>query len=324
MNIKIEKREDLVTLSRLNMIIAAFQISLNLELYKILGSNSLTLDELAKRSGCYKERLQIVLHFLEKLSLVEKQGELYNNSEISKYYLQGLYNKRLSANIEAVPINIIMDYIKLHKDDMGEQDSIKNKLDGYEDGGIYTAIRLWRELKPKGNKKLLDIGCGSGVFATTFCECDDELSAECIDKIDVLEKLIPKLVDKGLQNRILTRECDIDSLNFADGKKYDYILLSNILHFFNENKIEEILKVCKLSLKKNGMIIINDIFFRKMNIETLFFVFGYMINGVDFVSEEKMIKLLEDLRMTIYKRFSIEKTPSVIIIAYEECLYEFF
>jgi len=103
--------------------------------------------------------------------------------------------------------------------------------------------------KKKLNKKseILDIGCGRGkIFGCLFRKL--KLTHKPIGVDPVLHKDI----DKGID----FRNEDVFKFFRTNQNKFDLIMIKQTLHFFNKQKREKLIKICKNNLKKNGLLII--------------------------------------------------------------------
>ncbi|WP_410604779.1 methyltransferase [Amycolatopsis sp. lyj-90] len=106
--------------------------------------------------------------------------------------------------------------------------------------------------------RLLDVGGGSGAISIELCRAFPELRATVYDLPFVRETATDKAHEAGLSERI-----DFVSGNFLEDKAlpagYDTIMVSSIMHDWDEKTDREILAKCFEALPPGGLIIISEI-----------------------------------------------------------------
>ena len=106
---------------------------------------------------------------------------------------------------------------------------------------------LLKKKKLNKNSDLLDIGCGRGkIFGSLSRKL--KLTNKPIGIDTVSHKDIDKLID--------FRNVDIFKFFKTNQSKFDLIMIKQTLHFFNKDKREKLIKICKVNLKKNGILLI--------------------------------------------------------------------
>ena len=304
------------------MLTVSFNVSLQIDVYEVIGNNNYSIEELADLVNCYPKGLQRILDLLVAINLLKFEDGRYSNTEISLKYLTCLYNSKLNDLFEysmksEFNAQSVLNTISSGNNsvDTGKKNELEKYMDAMASGSKYSAYKLARELKTKGNKLLLDVGCGPGIYSITLCKFNNSLKAECVDLAECLSITKKYIEESGLRDRVSTRVCDVSEEDFTDGKFYDYILLSNILHFFDVSDIRKVLNKCYSALNTGGKIIINDIFLQKENIETIFYSLEWLSNGTIFISMEEMCDCLKEIGYANLRIAKIEKTPSSFIFA---------
>jgi len=115
--------------------------------------------------------------------------------------------------------------------------------------------RLSKALKDKSNAKILDIATGVGNFISLIQELTDDYRS--ILGIDTSTKAIERASSSFSDNRITFEVMDITDPGLKNNS-FDIICLSNSLHHLND--LPEILNKMKDLLKKDGTIIINEMY----------------------------------------------------------------
>ena len=107
-------------------------------------------------------------------------------------------------------------------------------------------------------KLLLDVGCGTGIYAIACLQQNSGLRAVVWDRPEVL-KVAREMADSyGVADRI---ECVAGDM-FADPVPAgaDAILLSNVLHDWDVPECQTLLKRCAAALPVGGRVLIHDVF----------------------------------------------------------------
>jgi 3-hydroxy-5-methyl-1-naphthoate 3-O-methyltransferase len=129
-------------------------------------------------------------------------------------------------------------------------------LTGLDERGIYLAKKIVNKLDLSKNKKLIDIGSGSGIYSCILATYNPKL------KIDILEipTVVPNtnrfLKQRGFSNRISVISGDMFKYNY--NKEYDVHFYSNVLHDWDVKDVTKILKTSYKGLPIGGKIIIHD------------------------------------------------------------------
>lgn len=299
------------------------QFAFAINLFDLIGKEGIELNNLASVIGCDAKKLSYIIHILSLTDLLVINNEFIKNSDLSLKYLSDHYHNKISDLL------IYNSQTFFSADRFAEVLGIKNKKSNAADdlymsamdiGSRYAAVKIASELLVNDNALMLDLGCGSGIFSLTACKYNKSLRAICVDKKNILEILEKKVKTlPSLNNRITLVAGDIGALTFEESK-FDYVLLSNILHFFAADKIISILKNCYKWLKIGGKIIINDIFIDTNNLTNLFFALEWLANGNDFVQIDEMKKLLSKNGFTKIESFKFKQIPTEIIVALKPVL----
>lgn len=105
---------------------------------------------------------------------------------------------------------------------------------------------------------LLDVGGGSGLYSIAFLQRHPRLRAMVWDRPEVLKVASELAVSSGVADRL---ECVAgDMFTDAVPAGADVILLSNVLHDWDEPECELLLKRCAMALSPGGRVLIHDVF----------------------------------------------------------------
>lgn len=122
----------------------------------------------------------------------------------------------------------------------------------------FTARALAGAVDFRHFKRLLDVGGGSGAYDIELCRYYPHLHATVYDLPFVTEIAAEKIAQAQLSGRIDTAAGDF----FADPTfpaDHDAVLLSMILHDWDEAKDREILRKCYAALPSGGVVIISEL-----------------------------------------------------------------
>ena len=117
---------------------------------------------------------------------------------------------------------------------------------------------LAARLSMEGTKHLLDVGGGTGIYSIALLQANPGLQATVLDRPEVL-KVAAEMADQyAVADRMRLQSCDmfVDELP-TDG---DAILLSNILHDWDEPECRSLIARCADALPSGGRLLIHDVF----------------------------------------------------------------
>jgi ubiquinone/menaquinone biosynthesis C-methylase UbiE len=210
------------------------------------------------------------------LGLLEKQNDRYCNSPLAEqflvkgqpYYFGGfieMLDKRLYPGwgklTEAIRTNRPTTWDPAKQKSLFEsEDSAMMALfwEAMHSASTFTARALARAVDFTPFKRLLDIGGGSGAYDIELCRYYPHLHATVYDLPFVTEIAAEKIAQAQLSDRIDTVAGDFfTDLGFpAD---HDAVLLSMILHDWDEVKNREILRKCHAALPSGGVVFISEL-----------------------------------------------------------------
>ena len=108
-----------------------------------------------------------------------------------------------------------------------------------------------------GAKTLLDLGGGTGIYSIAFLKRNPGLTATVYDRPEVLRVAEEFRERYAVEDRLDLVAGDM----FADEfPKADVILLSNILHDWDEPECQTLISKCAAALKPGGRLLIHDVF----------------------------------------------------------------
>ena len=115
-----------------------------------------------------------------------------------------------------------------------------------------NVLSKYINITPKDGK-VLDVGVGEGRNALFFAKQGFE-----VEGIDISETAIRRCLELSKENKV-DIDAKVGDITTLEIKKNEYslIILSNVLNFFSDNDITNIMAKLKAGLKKNGLVYIN-------------------------------------------------------------------
>jgi len=137
-----------------------------------------------------------------------------------------------------------------------ESDAFANQFTAAMDSrGVYLAPAMARKLDCSKHHRLLDIAGGSGIYACAIVARHPHLRATVLEKSPVDRITQRCLADRGFAAHIDVHIGDMFSDPFPSGS--DIHLFSNVLHDWDVNRVQQLLKKSFVGLPSGGMIVIH-------------------------------------------------------------------
>lgn len=247
-----------------------------LRVFSRLDGRRMSAEELARETNCVPRLLEALLDACVAMGLLRhEEGAYFNSHQSSALLVEGrpLY---LGHILEvqargAARWNRLIDVIRTGEvpivpDEVGEQDQVftlaMNDLGAHNEAEVLaTAVDLSR------CRTLLDVGCGSGIYAIALCRHFPQIAATLIDREEVLRTTRALVEASGLADRIHTRPDDM-----TDGAilgEADAVLLSDSL-YFDPAVSMRILESVRAALNPGGTLIIRGYYHDPGGSESLF------------------------------------------------------
>lgn len=210
------------------------------QLFKTLRENPLTLEELAEETNCNKRALQNLLNVLIPLGYISSDG---NNYSLTKYAKKSIPIDLFSDMVPFIKEQSILNVQRVNRalkeapeEGVVGWDTVKKG----EIGRSYQVTMQWlasstvdevtKKVKlPKGSEKMLDIGGSHGLYSVEMCRKYPNLEATVMDWPIGIENAKETLEQEtDVADRIDTMEADFFENEFPDG--YDYAFFGNIIH----------------------------------------------------------------------------------------------
>ena len=238
----------------------------DLDLFTAVGSTGRTAGYIAKRCKADPEGLSLLLNALIGLGLLTLRRRRYYNTSLGRRYLDrrspesisnllwllghhwhdwaGLPEALLEGRPGRAPITKSSAFRRRFSLAMHERSHVLA-------APTVATIRL-----PPKARRFLDLGGGPGSYAIALAKRYQRLEGIVMDQTVAITKRL--ILEQGLGVRLKARAGNI----FRDdlGTGYDAVLVSNVVHGFNEKENKSLLKRVGEALRPGGKVFIVEFF----------------------------------------------------------------
>jgi SAM-dependent methyltransferase len=238
----------------------------DLDVFTVIGTGGRTAGEIAKRCKADPEGMRLLLDALVGLELLSLRGNRYRNTPLGRRYLD-----RRSPTSIADLLWLLghhwHDWTKLphtlRKGRPGRAPVIRSpefrrrfSLAMHARSHVLAAPTAATLRLPPGARRFLDLGGGPGSYAIALAKRYPRLEGVVLDQtVAVTRRLILR---EGLGARLKARAGNI--FKDALGAGYDAVLVSNVIHIFNEAENKTLLRRVRDALRPGGKVFIVEFF----------------------------------------------------------------
>lgn len=244
-------------------------VAVEMGLFTLLGNKGKSCKTISKRLRSNLRATEMLLNALVSLGLLSKTKGVYKNTAMSNRYL--VKNSSLYQGDRIHHFHNLWDnWSKLGtavktgkptayanaKEDMDEG-RLREFIKAMHNIGMVGSEEICRKIDLKKYHKLLDLGGGQGTYAVKFVKKNPRMTAVVFDLPDVIEIAKEYIKRSGVKECVMTQAGDC--LKDCLGKElYDIVFVSNLLHIYKPAENQRILKKCWDSLKKKGIVVIQE------------------------------------------------------------------
>lgn len=237
-----------------------------------LSGGKRTAAWMAKELGTHPLHMEWMLNSCVSAGMLEKVGnEFQNSKEGATYLVKGqpaYYGDAFTYLASLGALFDQLDTAMLSKEAVSHEMVFKTPeeeaaywthymlaMDQW--GGRMQEGMLLDSVDLSGRKKLLDVGCGSGVYTRAFCAKYPDLQGVLFDQEKALPLALSLVKKHGLSHRIssLSGNYYTDPL----GSGYDAVLFSGVLIQESPEGQVKLLKRAFEAMNKGGIVIVQDI-----------------------------------------------------------------
>ncbi len=237
-----------------------------LDIFTILGDESMTGDETAKKLNSDARGTIMLLNALSALDFLQKKDNKYANTPLSAAFLVKdspkyvghiiMHHHHLLESWNRLDQAVMHGRPVRDKVSHSEIEQRESFLMGMFNLAMNLAPVVVPEIDLSGRRHLLDLGGGPGTYAIHFCMKYPDLKATVFDlptTLPVAEKIIDRF---NLTERINFINGDYTAENIKG--KYDVAWISHILHGESPEDCRKIIGKTVSALEPGGMILVHD------------------------------------------------------------------
>jgi len=298
-----------------------------LGVFEALAREPKSVADVAAALDCSPRMVARLLEALECSGYVHRQGEQYRLSRVARRWLVRESPQYLGHFLrftydlweiwghaeEALRTGEGLDFHQR----LFDEDGWHRYLYGMKDIAVLTAPELVRKVPlPKGARRFLDIGGGHGWMSILLCRRYRNLHATVLD-LEPAVKVGKRIVaEEGMEGRVSFVAGDLRVSDF--GRENDGVLLSSVIHHFDEAENRETVRRAYAALKSGGVLAINDLLrdprHRAKQVTTLLGLHFMLSSRSDTFSPEVIAGWLKEVGFVQIRRDDLRRAPGFGLI----------
>lgn len=236
-----------------------------LKLFTAIDERPLNAEEIAERNGVSAAGAERLLNALAAMNFVRKEdGKFSNVPAASEYLVEGKPNylgglvhtshtwDNWSHLTEATRLGARPEGAIDQRDDEWTKPFIR----AMHDRGVSRAREIADKLDLTGVTRILDVGGGSGCFATEFLRRAPEARAIVFDLPNVLPVTREFVERDENRDRVEPRAGDYRTDDFGEG--HDFVFLSAVVHINSYESNRDLLRRCAEATVSGGRVVVSD------------------------------------------------------------------
>lgn len=240
--------------------------AVELRVFSVIGAGAMTSDEVAARAGGDPRATDRLLNALCALGLLDKRSGRFSNTPDSRRYLDASSPEYVAGLGHTAGMwhtwSGLTDAVREGRPALRR--AINDRGDAWLEPFIaamhYRAVphapRLAELIGLDGVARVLDVGGGSGVFATSFARQQPGLEAVVFDLPNVLPLTQRYITEAGLGSRVTTAVGDYLADPLPGG--FDLVFLSAVVHSNSPAENAALMRSCAAALNPGGRVAIVD------------------------------------------------------------------
>jgi SAM-dependent methyltransferase len=239
-------------------------VAVDLDVFTLIGENSLSGEEIASRWGGNPRSAKMLLDAIAAMGLLEKKENRYSNTEAAKTFLVKTSPGYMGWIVKHHH-HLVSAWSKLSQavktgEPARKKRRTRSELESFlmamYNNASGLAPKITREVDLSQRRHFLDLGGGPGTYAIHFCQANPQLKATVFD-LPTTEPFARKTIAKfGLSSRIDFQAGDY--LHDAIPGTYDVAWLSQILHAMGPEHCRTVIEKAASVLEPGGLILIHE------------------------------------------------------------------
>jgi hypothetical protein len=239
-------------------------VACELELFDRLAEEAQSAESLATQTGAQLAPLRALLDACVGMDLLSLDKGLYRNRATAQSYLVGGSAQYLGELIHIFSVeapqwfglrDLVMEG-RAPEDSIGVETQ-RFTMGMHALGMLGEAEALASQVSLEGRRELIDVGCGSGIYAITLCQNNPGLQATLLDREKVLQTTARIVARSPCADRLTLRPADIFEEEYGEGK--DAVLFSDVL-YADVSICRRMIGLAHNALKPGGLLIVRGYF----------------------------------------------------------------
>jgi ubiquinone/menaquinone biosynthesis C-methylase UbiE len=245
---------------------AALRAALELEIFTAIGEGFQTVQTIARKCAASERGVRMLCDYLAVLGFLTKENQQYSLTPDSAMFLNknspgyvgGASDFLLSPMLLEGFANLA-EAVKRGGTALPEAGSVAPEHPVWVEFARAMApmtampaqlIAKLLEMEPGRKLKVLDIAAGHGMYGITLAQHNPDAEIIALDWPNVLEVARENAQKAGVEGRFSTIEGSAFEVDF--GRNYDVVLLTNILHHFDVEACQKLLRKVHDALADGG------------------------------------------------------------------------
>ncbi|HEY2826926.1 MAG TPA: class I SAM-dependent methyltransferase [Pirellulales bacterium] len=247
---------------------AALIAAVKLDIFTVVGADTLSLDDLSSRTGASPRGLRILCDYLTVIGLLEKQDSRYTLTHVARTFLDESAPLAMGRIVDFVAAPEILDLF------LGDPVSYVKRGGSVGLANVSPDHPVWVRFAkaavpfaattakrvaayvatlPDQPYTVLDIAAGHGLFGIEIAKILPEALVTAVDWSQVLSVTRANAEAAGVGDRF--RMLAGNALEMDWGGDFDLILLPNFLHHFDMPTCVSLLRKVKESISVGGRVL---------------------------------------------------------------------
>ena len=262
-------KEHIVTLALGYQLSQVLFAALHMDIFNLLDRGEMDSPALASALQSDRNSVRRLVNVLVDIGLVEYRNNCYHNTPAASRYLVKGKSGYLGNFVQhASNLWHVWDGLETQvktgcgkEPEQGYLDAFPERLKDYlaaMGDCAASKVHIIADALPIGDfRDMLDIGCGPGTYAIAFAESNPDLTATLIDLEPNLVYAREQISNSSARERIRTCTCQVLE-DAIPGGGYDLVFISNLIHIYSEEEVEQIVAKAWDALAPSGTLAVHD------------------------------------------------------------------
>ena len=246
----------------------AIMTASKLGVFEAFQDQALTAEQAAVQIQVDPRALEKLLNGLVSAGYLRYRAPSYSLSRISRKWLlkksaQSLHDNMLQRFLEWDAVEHFGDFVRnglpLDVHDQLSNDDWPIYQNGMRSLAALSADEIAKRLPmPREPREMLDLGGSHGYYSVTLCRRYPEMRSTIIDLPEAVRHAAPILEREKMGDRVIYRAEDVLKADLGE-EACDLVLISQLLHHFDEKTNQALVRRAARSLRPGGIIAVLEI-----------------------------------------------------------------